>query len=178
MPSFFFYKKFYLMSGLKFTLSDVTLTEPDNLSGLTKKYIQAWVNYMSLEKMNRCRRCAIFWSSYRKLVWLWSEPMTIEFRSDTKAGWVIRPLNIYIYIYTYIYIYICIYIYIYIYVYIYVDVCIYIYCTYIRMYMYIYIIYILHILYYIFIFIYIIIYIIIYTFYTVKEPSDLLCLVI
>ena len=37
MSSFFFKKKFYLMSGLKFTLSDATSLLPDNLSGLQKK---------------------------------------------------------------------------------------------------------------------------------------------
>ena len=52
---FFFKKKFCLMSGLKFTLSDATLLLLDNLSGLKKNYIQTRRNHMSLAKMNRCR---------------------------------------------------------------------------------------------------------------------------
>ena len=36
----FFKEKFCLMSGLKFTLPDVTSFLPDNLSGLKKDYIQ------------------------------------------------------------------------------------------------------------------------------------------
>ena len=36
----FFNKKFCLMSGLKFTLSDATSLLPDDLSGLKKNYIQ------------------------------------------------------------------------------------------------------------------------------------------
>ena len=39
----FFKKKFCLMSDLKFTLSDVILLLPDNLSGLLKNYIQAYI---------------------------------------------------------------------------------------------------------------------------------------
>ena len=43
MVCFFFYqkKKFCLMSGLKFTLSNETSFLPGNLSGLKKNYIQA-----------------------------------------------------------------------------------------------------------------------------------------
>ena len=36
----FFNKKFCLLSGLKFTLSDATSLLPDDLSGLKKNYIQ------------------------------------------------------------------------------------------------------------------------------------------
>ena len=36
--------KFCLMSGLKFTVSDVASFLSDNLSGLEKNYIQAWNN--------------------------------------------------------------------------------------------------------------------------------------
>ena len=46
-------------------------------------------------------------NSYGKLVWVGFEATTAEFRSDTKANWVMRPLckykytNIYIYIKTF-----------------------------------------------------------------------------
>ena len=33
----------------------------------------------------------IIWSSYRKLTWVWFEPMTTEFRSDALTSWAIRP---------------------------------------------------------------------------------------
>ena len=33
------------MSGLKFVLSDMTSFLPDNLSGLKKIYIQAWISF-------------------------------------------------------------------------------------------------------------------------------------
>ena len=38
------------MSGLKFTLSDVTSFLPDDLSGLEIIIIQVWGNHMSLAK--------------------------------------------------------------------------------------------------------------------------------
>ena len=41
----FFKKKTCLISSLKFTLSDVTLFLPDNLSGIKKIYIQACIDY-------------------------------------------------------------------------------------------------------------------------------------
>ena len=43
----FFKKKFCLMSGLKFTLSDVKSFLQDNLSGLEKNHFQAWGNHVS-----------------------------------------------------------------------------------------------------------------------------------
>ena len=115
----FFKKKFCLMSGLKFTLSDVTSFLPDNLSELIeiifKPEVITWV----------------FKSSYRKSWFEWDlNPWPLNSVQTLKPtellGHCVYISYIYIHTYTYIHIYayICIhaciaYIYIYIYIYMY-----------------------------------------------------------
>ena len=64
------------MSGLKFTLSEVTSFLPDNLSELKAIDVYHWRNFRS---------------TYRKLVWVGFEPTTTEFRSDAVPNWAIIP---------------------------------------------------------------------------------------
>ena len=49
--SYFFQKKVCLMSGLKFTLFDVTSVLPENLSGLKKNYFQTCTEINTLSEL-------------------------------------------------------------------------------------------------------------------------------
>ena len=67
LMSLFFQKEVCLKSGLKFTLFDVTLVLPDNLSGLKKSYFQtcAEINTLSFNSPKQML-CKLFFLQFGK----------------------------------------------------------------------------------------------------------------
>ena len=58
--------------------------------GIYKWYVYGiYIVYVKFIYIYGFHHWRIIWSSYRKLVWVWVEPTTTEFRSDALTDWAI-----------------------------------------------------------------------------------------